>query len=122
MLRNRVVSAPFMQTFLAGLPIPTVGLSEGCGQAPWWLIYIGHEVGHHLQHDLAAKRGSDEVPRLLQDAVVAAAAAGTAAPRRGRKMGSLGRGGVRRRDLGLHLGPARPGRSPSWCWPTMSPC
>lgn len=37
---------------LKGLPIPVLQLPPWCLEAPWWLIYIGHEVGHHVQHDL----------------------------------------------------------------------
>ena len=38
---------------LRRLPIPVIGLPPACVHAPWWLIYLGHEVGHHLQYDLA---------------------------------------------------------------------
>jgi hypothetical protein len=34
------------------LPLPVVRLPPWCVDAPWWLIYIAHEVGHHVQHDL----------------------------------------------------------------------
>lgn len=39
--------------YLAALPVPVVGLPASCVTAPWWLSFIGHEVGHHLQLDLA---------------------------------------------------------------------
>jgi hypothetical protein len=51
-LRDRVLSGQFFQQSLAELPLPIIGLPQTCVEAPWWLIYIGHEVGHHLQHDL----------------------------------------------------------------------
>lgn len=80
-LRNRVVSAPFMREFLAQLPIPTLGLSEACGRAPWWLIYIGHEVGHHLQHDLLADLGLvTKFSAYLLEQAHQAIAEGAAAP------------------------------------------
>ncbi len=39
--------------YLERLPIPLIALPEVCADDPWWLAYAGHEVGHHLQHDLA---------------------------------------------------------------------
>jgi len=42
----------FMDDFLESLPIPVLRLPPWCVGAPWWLIYIGHEVGHHVQHKL----------------------------------------------------------------------
>lgn len=39
--------------YLERLPIPLIALPEVCADDPWWLVYVGHEVGHHLQHDLA---------------------------------------------------------------------
>jgi hypothetical protein len=37
---------------LSALPIPVVRLPPLCARAPWWLIYLGHEVGHHVQYSL----------------------------------------------------------------------
>jgi hypothetical protein len=37
---------------LALLPVPLVRLPASILGSPWWLVYLGHEVGHHLQHDL----------------------------------------------------------------------
>ena len=34
------------------LPIPILRLPPWCIEAPWWLVFIGHEVGHHIQHEL----------------------------------------------------------------------
>ena len=39
--------------YLERLPIPLIALPAVCADEPWWLAYAGHEVGHHLQHDLA---------------------------------------------------------------------
>jgi hypothetical protein len=39
--------------YLERLPIPLIALPAVCADDPWWLAYVGHEVGHHLQHDLA---------------------------------------------------------------------
>ncbi|MFY9928202.1 MAG: hypothetical protein WAK82_09385 [Streptosporangiaceae bacterium] len=38
--------------YLERLPIPLIALPAVCADEPWWLAYAGHEVGHHLQHDL----------------------------------------------------------------------
>jgi hypothetical protein len=38
--------------YLERLPIPLIALPAVCADDPWWLAYAGHEVGHHLQHDL----------------------------------------------------------------------
>ncbi len=39
--------------YLAKLAIPVVGIPPTCLDNPWWLVYLGHEVGHHLQYDLS---------------------------------------------------------------------
>jgi len=44
---------PVLIAYLERLPIPVIALPEVCADDPWWLAYVGHEVGHHLQHDLA---------------------------------------------------------------------
>jgi hypothetical protein len=41
---------------LARLPIPVIGLPAVALAEPWRLILISHEVGHHLQYDLASNR------------------------------------------------------------------
>ena len=44
---------PVLIAYLERLPIPLIALPAVCADDPWWLAYVGHEVGHHLQHDLA---------------------------------------------------------------------
>lgn len=51
------VDAPFLQNFLKQLPIPIIGLPAVCLQSPWSMIYLGHEVGHHVLHDLLPDLG-----------------------------------------------------------------
>lgn len=68
-LRNKVIDIPFLNEFLEQLPLPVIGLLEACARAPWWLIYIGHEVGHHLQHDLLPKK---DLVTKFSDCLVAA--------------------------------------------------
>jgi hypothetical protein len=41
---------------LPKMPVPVVALPLSCVQAPWQLVYLGHEVGHHLQSDLGDTR------------------------------------------------------------------
>jgi hypothetical protein len=40
---------------LDNLPIPLVSMPINCLHAPWWLIYLGHETGHHIQYDTGAQ-------------------------------------------------------------------
>jgi hypothetical protein len=42
----------FPADILSRVPIPLVRLPPICINAPWWLVYVGHEVGHHIQADL----------------------------------------------------------------------
>ena len=53
-----------------------------CADDPWWLAYAGHEVGHHLQHDLAD--GWALVKAFGDLAEAAARAGGEAGPARWR--------------------------------------
>lgn len=46
----------FLQDVMRKLPVPLVSLPESCVNSPWWLIYIGHEVGHHVQYALGEKQ------------------------------------------------------------------
>ena len=46
------IDVEFLKSFLGRLPIPIVSLPPYCIQAPWWLIYLGHETAHHIQFDL----------------------------------------------------------------------
>jgi hypothetical protein len=55
---------------LARLPIPVIGLPAVAVAEPWRLILISHEVGHHLQYDLAPNRQLiAAVGMAVQDAV-----------------------------------------------------
>jgi hypothetical protein len=46
----------FLVDFFSQLPIPLVSLPPACIDSPWWLVYLSHEVGHHVQHDLGLVR------------------------------------------------------------------
>jgi transposase-like protein len=51
-LKDPKISGDFFRDYLVQLPIPLVGLPPTCLESPWWLIFLGHEVGHHVQSDL----------------------------------------------------------------------
>ena len=51
------IDLEFAREHLNRLPVPVVRLQESCVSAPWWLVYIGHEVGHHVQYGLLADMG-----------------------------------------------------------------
>ena len=43
---RRDVDAPFLRASLASLPFAVVRVPASCVTAPWWLVHLGHEVGH----------------------------------------------------------------------------
>jgi hypothetical protein len=50
------VDRDFLSACLEQLPISLIALPTVCVDAPWWLILLGHEVGHHVQFDLIPPR------------------------------------------------------------------
>jgi hypothetical protein len=52
----RPPDASFLTGFVNDLPIPLLQLPPWCIDSPWWLVYIGHEVGHHVQNHLGLER------------------------------------------------------------------
>ena len=42
----------FLDECLQTLPIPVLRLPPTCVSSPWWLVFIGHEIGHHVQYAL----------------------------------------------------------------------
>ena len=73
---------PVLVRYLERLPIPLIALPAVCADDPWWLAYAGHEVGHHLQHDLAENWSLVKAFGSLAEA--ASRAAGDADPARWR--------------------------------------
>lgn len=65
-LAGKASDIPGIAAFLARLPLPLLRLPPWCNASPWWLVFIGHEVGHHLLHDL-------RLARTFADGVEAAA-------------------------------------------------
>lgn len=45
-----------LDTYLNSLPIPCVRLPTWCVEEPWWMVVLGHEIGHHVQHRLQLVR------------------------------------------------------------------
>lgn len=43
---RRDIDAPFLRRALDQLPFAVVRVPAACVTAPWWLIHLGHEVGH----------------------------------------------------------------------------
>jgi hypothetical protein len=50
------VDREFFCACLEQLPISLVALPAHCVDEPWWLIFLGHEVGHHVEFDLLPPR------------------------------------------------------------------
>ena len=43
--------ATVLDVYLRTVPIPLLGMPAWVVDSPWWLVYLGHEVGHHVQRD-----------------------------------------------------------------------
>src|SRR5262249_15000662 len=43
---------PAIHDLLKTLPMGLLRLPPWCVRSPWWLVYIAHEVGHHVQSRL----------------------------------------------------------------------
>lgn len=61
---------PGLDVFRATWPLPMVYLPVSCARAPWWMVMLGHEVGHQVAFDLGV------VPGLALALAGAAKAAG----------------------------------------------
>jgi len=46
------VDLGFLADHLRRLPIPVVRVQPACVTSPWWLVFLAHEVGHHVQYGL----------------------------------------------------------------------
>jgi hypothetical protein len=69
------VDVGFLREYLNKLPIPTVRLQPACIGAPWWLIYLGHEVGHHIQFGVLPDMAlTSQFREKVADAALACAA------------------------------------------------
>lgn len=50
-LNDSSLGDSFLSDRLNELTLSVVRLSPACVRSPWWLVYLGHEMGHHIQHD-----------------------------------------------------------------------
>ena len=50
------VEASLLREHLNKMPVSVVRIPPSCAPAPWWLVLLGHEVGHHVQYDLLPGR------------------------------------------------------------------
>lgn len=51
------VEVEVLREYLNRMPISVVRVPSACVPAPWWLVLLGHEVGHHVQYDMLPDRG-----------------------------------------------------------------
>lgn len=49
---RRDIDAPFLRRALDQLPFAVVRVPATCVTAPWWLVHLGHEVGHVIDAQL----------------------------------------------------------------------
>lgn len=49
---RRDVDLEFLRECLHALPFPVVRVPASCATAPWWLVHLGHEVGHVIDEQL----------------------------------------------------------------------
>lgn len=63
---------PSVEPLVRALPVPLLRLPPWCVGAPWWLVFVAHEVGHHWQHSL----GLVAAFRALVETAAGAAGAG----------------------------------------------
>jgi hypothetical protein len=45
------VDVAFLTEMLERMPIPVTGIQSLAVDEPWWLAYLAHEAGHHVQFD-----------------------------------------------------------------------
>ncbi len=50
------VEVGMLREHLNRMPAPVVRVPASCAASPWWLVCLGHEVGHHIQYDLLPDR------------------------------------------------------------------
>jgi hypothetical protein len=64
------VEIEVLREHLNRMPAPVVRVPPVCTAAPWWLVILGHETGHHVQYDLVPQRGLVAAYRAAIEAAV----------------------------------------------------
>lgn len=71
-LKRGGVDLGFLNGHLKALPLPLVQIPPVCATSPWWLVYLAHELGHHVQAALLPNRAlEDELADRLGKLVLA---------------------------------------------------
>jgi hypothetical protein len=55
-LKDEGEATSLLKEHLNKMPAPVVRMAPACVAAPWLVVYLAHEVGHHLQYDLLPQR------------------------------------------------------------------
>jgi hypothetical protein len=55
-LKDEGEATNLLKEHLNRMPAPVVRMTPACAAAPWLVVYLAHEVGHHLQYDLLPQR------------------------------------------------------------------
>ena len=66
------VEIEVLRAHLNRMPVSVVRVPPICVAAPWWLVTLGHETGHHVQFDLVPGRGLVTEYRAAIEAAVRA--------------------------------------------------
>jgi len=70
-LKDEGEATSLLKEHLNKMPVPVVRMAPSCVVAPWLVVYLAHEVGHHLQYDLLPQRALVvEFRQLVEAAVV----------------------------------------------------
>lgn len=57
-----------LDEFVNNMPVPLLRLPPWCVDASWWLIFIGHEIGHVIQSNLGLVKAFREMAMLAAEA------------------------------------------------------
>lgn len=55
-LKDEGEATSLLKEYLNKMPTPVVRMTPSCVVAPWLVVYLAHEMGHHLQYDLLPQR------------------------------------------------------------------
>ena len=87
-LKGEGEAVSLLREHLNRMPAPVVRMAPAYVAAPWLVVYLAHEVGHHLQYDLLPER---KLVTGFQQVVEAAVKRKTGSDREARRWGSWSR-------------------------------